>query len=56
MLGTDTVCPSCGRALRAGAVVEPAPLTLALVSLGAVVGSALLVQLVISVLNQRAGV
>ncbi len=36
--------------------VEPAPLTLALVSLGAVVGSALLVQLVISVLNQRAGV
>jgi hypothetical protein len=38
------------------AAAEPAPLTLALVCLGAVVGTLLLVQLVISVLNQRAGV
>lgn len=56
MLGTDTACPACGRRLGTDAAPEPAPLTIALVSLAAVVGSVLLVQLVVSVLNQQAGV
>lgn len=55
MLGTDRTCPECGYALAVRGADEPPAWLVGVVSVAAVVGTVLLVQLVVAVLNQRAG-
>lgn len=58
VLGTDASCPACGLTLRSGRrrrTDQPGPLATAAASLAGVLGTALLVQLAVAVLNSRSG-